>query len=118
MNFAAGISTGEIKTGMEAAEDIFNHRLIVSIDPGLVYTAGMTFSLGEIIDGVYSGDFAKKLISAKSIAQATDLKDYNAARNEESAENSGLITELAKQHGRTMDLVVTRYTRCHQIRCR
>jgi hypothetical protein len=27
VNFAAGISTGEIKTGMEAAEDFFDHSL-------------------------------------------------------------------------------------------
>ena len=89
--------------GMEAAEDIFDHRLIVSVDPGPVYTDGLTFSVGEIRDGIYSGDFAKKLISAKSISQATGLKDYIAARNVESAESSDLIDELAKQHGRTMD---------------
>ena len=91
--------------GWDAAEEVFDHRLIVSIDPGLVYTAGITFSVGEIRDGIYSGDFAKKLISAKSISQATGLKDYIAARNVESAENADLIDELAKQHGRTMDLV-------------
>jgi hypothetical protein len=51
------------------------------IDAGLVYTAGITFSVGEIRDGFYSGDFAKKLISAKSFSQATGLKDYIAARN-------------------------------------
>ena len=104
VNFAAGIATGDIITGLEAAKDVFNHRLIVSVDPGLVYTAGLTFSVGEIRDEFYSGDFAKKLISAKSISQATGLKDYIAARNVESAENSDLIDELAKQHGRTMDL--------------
>ena len=76
MNLLAGIKTGEIKTGLKHAKDLFDRRLIVGIDPRLVNTAGLTFSVGEILGGVYSGVFAKKLISAKHIRQATGLKDY------------------------------------------
>ena len=103
MNLAAGIQTGEIKTGLEPAKELMDNRLLVSGDPGLINAIAMNFAVGEIRDGFYSGDFAKKIVSAKSISHAYGLKDYINTRNQEST-GDDTIDDLSKFHSRTMDL--------------
>ena len=75
VNFASGIKTGEIVTGEEAAKDLIDNRLIVSIDPGIVNLAAITFAFGCYNSSTtsFDGQFAKKLISAKSVSRDTSL---------------------------------------------
>jgi hypothetical protein len=105
VNFASGIKTGEIVTGEEAAKDLIDNRLIVSIDPGLVNLAAITFAFGCYNSSTtsFDGQFAKKLISAKSVSRDTSLTNYINRANE-SNEFANLIDELSKQHGRTMNV--------------
>jgi len=105
VNFASGIKTGEIVTGEEAAKDLIDNRLIVSIDPGLVNLAAITFAFGRYNSSTtsFDGQFAKKLISAKSVSRDTSLTNYINRANE-SNEFANLIDELSKQHGRTMNV--------------
>ena len=47
VNLAFGVGTGEIITGTAAAKELFDNRLVVSMDPGLVNLAAVTYSVGQ-----------------------------------------------------------------------
>ena len=105
VNLASGIKTGEILTGEVHAKEFVNDRLFVIIDPGLVNIAGTTFVYGKYDSATtsFNGQFAKKLLSSKSVSQYTGLKDYINRANK-SNEFASLIDDLSKQTGRTMDV--------------
>ena len=61
LNLSHVLDTGELYTGGEAAKDLFDNRLIVSIDPGSKNFAGQTFSFGQFDRyGVFNGRFMRK----------------------------------------------------------
>ena len=48
--------------GLEAAQELFNNRVIISIDPGIRNLVGAVASLGSLNEqGQYSGNFKKLL---------------------------------------------------------
>ena len=62
VNLASGFKTGEILTGVAKAKDLFDNRLIASLDPGLVNLAATTtFAYGQYNreSRTFNGTFAK-----------------------------------------------------------
>ena len=106
INLASAMKAGEIELGVREAKTLFDKRLLVSIDPGLVNLAAITFTIGSYDDTrkKYDGNFAKKMISAKSVSTATGLDKYISDRNIESAILQPSIDDLTFNHGRVMDL--------------
>jgi len=104
VNIQSAINTAEIKTGEFEAEKLFNHRLIVSMDPGLANVVGCTFSYGEIRDGSYQGNFMKKVFSARHCSRFTGLNDFIHETNSGLDNLQQSIRDLSQSHGRTMDL--------------
>ena len=104
MNFASGIKSGEIEIGIPAAKDLFDKRLVISIDPGLMNLAALTCSYGSVdaATKIYSGVFVKKLFSAKGVKNDTGLATYLEHRP--AVEEAAIIRNLAELHGRTMNI--------------
>lgn len=66
LNLAHAIGTGELKTGALAAKDLFDNRLIVSMDPGQTNFVGSTMIFGKLDEhGVFQGEFVKKNVKTE-----------------------------------------------------
>ena len=63
LNFDYRCSKGLVNLGLEAAQGLFNDRVIISIDPGIKNLVGVVASLGSLNEqGQYSGNFKKLLM--------------------------------------------------------
>jgi len=104
MNLQSAINTTEVKSGVFEAEKLFNHRLIISMDPGLANVVGCTFSYGEIREGSYRGNFIKKVLSARNCSRFTGLNAFETEVNADLEHLQQEIRHLSESHGRTMEI--------------
>ena len=88
---------------LEATQGLFDKRVIISCDPGVVNSLGLVMSLGTVTETSYVAKFTKRLVSTKSVYSTIGTDDYLRERQSQLPDTVSYAQEqLSLRHPRDM----------------
>lgn len=102
VNLLSAVRKDEIVTGTDAAESLFDNRLIVPLDPGCTNLAGAVFAYGVFGEEGFEGSFKRHIFSAREFKRSggVDARIDSAAENTPDKMNAA---KLSVDHARTVE---------------
>jgi hypothetical protein len=93
-------------------QELFDRRVIISGDPGIVNDLGLVAMLGTVTADGYDAIFTKRLLSSRAVYSLTGTNSAALDREEQLPENvQNFQAQLSDNHPRSMDAAMyTEYT--------